>query len=208
MIVVAALAILHEAYLGFLAPKALAAAWTGLAVSTVATVFNVIWSTVLMRQGRLHRSASLVADGKHLMADVITSVGVLIGVMLVVTTGIVVLDAGVAALVALHVLWSGWGVIRESTSGLLDETAPRDELARIREVISLNAGDAIEAHALRTRHAGKATFIDFHLVVPTNMSVGAAHEICDQLEAAIKGAMEGAITTIHVEPETKANSGR
>ena len=204
MIVVAALAILHEAYLGFLAPKPIEAAWTGLAVSTVATVFNVIWSIVLMRQGRLHRSASLVADGKHLMADVVTSVGVLIGVILVVKTGVAVLDAGIAALVALHVLWSGWGVIRESTSGLLDEAAPPDELARIREVISLNAGDAIEAHALRTRHAGKATFIDFHLVVPTSMSVGAAHEICDRLEAAIKAAVEGAITTIHVEPEAKA----
>jgi cation diffusion facilitator family transporter len=208
MIVGAALAILHEAFAGFLAPKPIEAAWTGLVVSTVATAFNVIWSTVLIRQGRSHRSASLVADGKHLMADVVTSLGVLVGVILVVTTGILVVDAGIAALVALHVLWSGWSVIRESTSGLMDETAPPEELARIREVISLNSSDAIEAHDLRTRHAGKATFIDFHLVVPANMSVGSSHEICDRLETALKEALDGAVTTIHVEPEAEGHAQR
>jgi cation diffusion facilitator family transporter len=204
MIVGAAVAILHEAYQGFLAPKIIDAPWAGLAVSTVATLLNIGWSTVLIRQGRLYRSASLVADGKHLMADVVTSVGVLIGVTLVITTGIVQLDAAIAGLVALHVLWSGWGVIRESASGLLDEAAPPEELALIREVISANASDALEAHALRTRHAGRVTFIDFHLVVPTAMTVGDAHAICDKIEAALKLAVEGAITTIHVEPEEKA----
>jgi cation diffusion facilitator family transporter len=204
LIVGAALAILHEAYTGFLSPKPIEAAWTGLAVSTVATVLNVIWSATLIRQGRLHRSPSLVADGKHLMADVVTSAGVLVGVILVVMTGVLVLDAAIAALVALHVLWSGWGVIRESTSGLMDETAPPEQLERIREVITGNLGDAIEAHALRTRHAGNATFIDFHLVVPTRMGVGSAHEICDRIEAALGEAVEGATTTIHVEPEGKA----
>ena len=208
MIVGAAFAILYEAYAGFLAPKPIEAAWAGMAVSTVATVFNVIWSTVLIRQGRAHRSASLVADGKHLMADVVTSLGVLAGVILVVTTGILVVDAGIAALVALHVLWGGWSVIRDSTSGLMDETAPPEELARIREVISLNSRDAIEAHDLRTRHAGKATFIDFHLVVPANMSVGSSHEICDRLETAIKEALNGAVTTIHVEPEAEKHAQR
>ena len=94
--------------------------------------------------------------------------------------GMLVVDAGIAALVSLHVLWSGWSVIRESTSGLMDETAPPEELARIREVISLNSSDAIEIHDLRTRHAGRATFIDFHLVVRASMSVGSSHEICDR----------------------------
>ena len=204
MIVGAALAILHEAYQGFLAPKIIDAPFLGLAVSTAATFLNIGWSAVLIRQGRLYRSASLVADGKHLMADVVTSLGVLVGVVLVVVTGIVQLDAAIAALVALHVLWSGWGVIRESASGLLDEAAPADELALIREVISANAQDALEAHALRTRHAGRVTFIDFHLVVPKAMTVGDAHDICDKIEAALKVAIAGAITTIHVEPEEKA----
>lgn len=204
LIVVAALAILHEAYEGFLAPKPIEKAWIGLAVSSIATLFNLGWSLTLIHQGRVKRSVSLVADGKHLMADVVTSAGVVVGVVLVVATGIPQLDAGIAALVALHVLWSGWGVIRESTSGLLDQAVPEAELMMIREAISANAGEAIEAHALRTRQAGTATFIDFHLVVPTSMEVGRAHNICDQLEAAIKEAVSGAITTIHLEPEHKA----
>lgn len=188
MIVVAALAILQKAYAGFLALKPIEDAFTGLAVSTVATVFNAVWSSVLIRQGRKYRSAGLMADGKHLLANVMTSVGVLIGLVLVVATKIEVLDATIAALVALHVLWSGWQVIRESTSGLLDEAAPTEEMATIREVISLNADDIIEVHALRTRHAGKATFIDFHLVVPGTTTVEHAHQICDRLEAALRRA--------------------
>jgi divalent metal cation (Fe/Co/Zn/Cd) transporter len=86
----------------------------------------------------------------------------------------------------------------------MDEAAPAEELERIRAAISGNATDAIEAHALRTRHAGKATFIDFDLVVPGTMSVLEAHEICDRLEAAIKKVLNGAVVTIHVEPEHKA----
>lgn len=204
MIIVAAVAIGTEAYQGFLAPKPIEAAGAGLAVSTVATAFNVCWSLFLIRQGRLQKSVSLVADGKHLMADVASSVGVFVGVVLVVVTGITVLDACIAALVALHVLWSGWGVIRESASGLLDEAVPAEQLADIREAITRDMGEAIEFHALRTRQAGKAVFIDLHLVVPTDMSVGKAHAICDRLEASIKQRIEGAMTTIHIEPEYKA----
>lgn len=204
MIVVAALVILREAYFEFLEPTPIEDAWSGLGVSMAATIFNLGWSRFLVREGKLHRSASLVADGKHLMADVVTSLGVLVGVILVVATGILVLDAGIAAVVALHVLWSGWSVIKGSASGLMDEAAPAEELARIREIIALNGGEAIEAHALRTRHAGKATFIDFHLVMPTTMSVGASHDICDRIEAALRDQVKGAITTIHVEPEGKA----
>jgi cation diffusion facilitator family transporter len=208
MILVAAVAILREAYGAVLAPKPIDAPWIGLAVNTVATVINFAWSGVLIRQGRRHRSAALVADGKHLLVDVVTSLGVIVGVALVVLTGIVVLDAAIAALVALHVLRSGWGVIRDSTSGLLDESAPAEELARIREVISLNAGDAIETHDLRTRHAGRTTFIDFHLVVPGCMSVERSHEICDRLEAALQKALEGAVVMIHVEPDHEARQAK
>jgi cation diffusion facilitator family transporter len=204
LIVASALAILHEAYLGFLSPHAIEAAWTGLAVGSVATLFNAGWSAVLIRQGKLHRSASLVADGKHLLADVLTSLGVLVGVILVVFTGIERLDSVIAALVALDVLRSGWGVIRESASGLLDEAAPPDQLARIREVIARTAGDAIETHDLRTRQAGRVLFIEFHLVTPAAMTVGESHAICDRIEAALTQAVEGATTTIHVEPEGKA----
>jgi cation diffusion facilitator family transporter len=208
MILVAAVAILREAYGAVLAPKPIDAPWIGLAVNTVATVINFVWSGVLIRQGRRHRSAALVADGKHLLVDVVTSLGVLVGVVLVVLTGIDVLDAAIAALVALHVLRSGWGIIRDSTSGLLDESAPAEELTRIREVISVNTGDAIETHDLRTRHAGRTTFIEFHLVVPGSMSVERSHEICDRLEAALQKALEGAVVMIHVEPDNEARQAQ
>jgi len=208
MILIAAAAILREACGAVLAPKPIDAPWIGLAVNTVATVINFAWSGVLIRQGRRHRSAALVADGKHLLVDVVTSLGVLVGVVLVVLTGIDVLDAAIAALVALHVLRSGWGVIRDSTSGLLDESAPAEELTRIREVISLNIGDAIETHDLRTRHAGRTTFIEFHLVVPGSMSVERSHEICDRLEAALQKALEGAVVMIHVEPDHEAGQAQ
>jgi cation diffusion facilitator family transporter len=204
LIIVAALAILHEAYGAFLEPKTIEAPAAGLAVSTGATVLNALWSRFLSQQGKAHRSAALKADGKHLMADVVTSLGVLVGVGLVVATGIERLDPALAALVALHVLWSGWEVVRHNASALLDEAAPADELARIREIIAVSAKGSIEAHALRTRHAGKATFIDFHLVVSSAMTVGEAHEICDRIEGALKAELRGAFVNIHVEPEGKA----
>jgi cation diffusion facilitator family transporter len=204
MIVIAGSAILWEAYGAILAPKSIDAPWIGVAVNAVATIINLAWGGVLLRQGRKHRSAALVADGRHLMADVATSLGVVVGVGLVVLTGIDVLDAVIAVLVALHVLHSGWGVIRQNASGLLDESVPAEELARIRKVISLNAGEAIEIHDLRTRHAGRTIFIDFHLVVPGSMSVDRSHEICDRLEAALETALEGAVVMIHVEPDHEA----
>jgi len=204
LIVAAGLLILWEAYGAILAPKRIDSPWIGVAVNAVATVINAAWSGVLLRQGRRHRSAALVADGKHLLADVVTSLGVAIGVAVVVLTGIDVLDAAIAVLVALLVLRSGWGVIRENASGLLDESVPAAELARIRELISVNAGEAIEIHDLRTRHAGRTIFIDFHLVVPGSMSVDRSHEICDRLEGALQKAFEGAVVMIHVEPEHEA----
>ncbi|MDR3375312.1 MAG: cation diffusion facilitator family transporter [Ancalomicrobiaceae bacterium] len=205
MIVVAAVTILHEAWLGFVSPKQLEALGPGLAVSAVATALNALWSATLIRQGRINRSAALVADGKHLFADVVTSLAVLVGVGLVMATGIIVLDAAIAALVAVNVLWSGYGVIRESLSSLMDETAPEKELTLIREAIRSAAIGAVEVHDLRTRHAGKATFVDFHLVVPSTMTTGEAHQICERIELAIVNELAGAKISIHVEPEHEAH---
>jgi cation diffusion facilitator family transporter len=204
MIVLAGIAILREAYAGIIAPEPIDAPLLGLGISSIATVMNAVWSTVLIRLGRRERSAALVSDGKHLLADVVTSGGVVIGVGLVVYTGILVLDSIIAALVALHVLWSGWDVIRENSGGLLDEAAPADEIERIKEIIAANSQEAIETHAVRTRLAGKATFVDFHLVVPGAMSVSRSHAICDRLEAALSDVLDEAIVTIHVEPEDEA----
>src|SRR4051794_12010291 len=186
LIVVAALSILREAYYGALNPKPLDTPLQGLLVNGLATLINGAWGWVLIQQGRGHRSPALVADGKHLLTDVVSSIGVLLGVTLATLTGWAILDPALAALVALHILWSGWGVMKASVGGLMDEAVAAKTLARIRALISSEAEGALEAHDLRTRHAGRMTFIDLHLVVPGEMSVSEAHDICDRIEQALK----------------------
>ena len=204
MIIVAAILILREAFFGFLTPELPDAPVEGLAVSGVATAINLVWAMVLLRQGRQAKSPAIAADGKHLMTDVMSTGGVLVGLVLVYTTGIAQLDAVLAALVAINILWSGWGVIRDSVGGLMDVAVPAETQKTIREVISINADGALEAHDIRTRQAGKMTFIDFHLVVPGAMTVDAAHTICDEIEAKLREAVKDVQITIHVEPENKA----
>ncbi|WP_375459810.1 cation diffusion facilitator family transporter [uncultured Enterovirga sp.] len=204
LIVVAALLILREAYLAYLTPRSFDQPALGLAINATASVINAAWAWVLLRHGRRVRSHALLADGRHLVADVLTSIGVAAGLAAAALTGIAILDPALAALVALNILWSGWRVITESLGGLMDEAAPDETLSRIRDLISIHAEGAIEAHDLRTRHAGRLTFVDFHLVVPGHLTVADAHAICDQVERALKSEMEGAHVTIHVEPEDKA----
>jgi cation diffusion facilitator family transporter len=204
LIVVAALAILRKAYLGYFEPHPLDAPARGLAVNGLATVINAAWCFLLFRVGRRRRSPALLADAHHLLTDVVTSLGVLIGVALVAFTGWLVLDPMIAALVALHILWWGWVLMRQSIGGLMDEALSKDVLEKIRQAISKEAEGALEAHDLRTRHAGRTTFIQFHLVVPGMMSVAESHAICDRIEAALKADLHDAVITIHVEPEHKA----
>lgn len=204
LIILAALLILREAWGAWQAPRALDAPLSGLAVNLLAGVLNAVWCWVLLRRGRALRSPALVADGKHLLSDVVSSAGVLAGVLLAMVTGWAELDPALAALVALNILWSGWKVITASVSGLMDEALPDEIMARVREAISLQGEGAVEAHDLRTRAAGQATFIEFHLVVPGDLSVRDAHDMCDRIEAALKAQVPGAVVTIHVEPEHKA----
>ena len=204
MIIVAALLIMHEAYKGLMAPRILDAPLQGLLVNGAASVINGIWCWILITQGRRRRSPALVADGHHLLTDVVSSIGVTFGVLLAIETGWAILDPALAGLVAMNILWSGWKVMTTSLSGLMDESVPAGDLRKIRDVIATEAIGALEAHDLRTRHAGKVTFIDFHLVVPGPTSVTEAHEICDRIEHALKAEVPDAIVTIHVEPESKA----
>ncbi len=204
LIIIAAGLILSEAFRGFLEPPVIEAPTVGLLVNLSATVLNGIWGWVLISRGRRLGSPALVADGRHLFADVVTSVGVAIGVVIALATNIPIIDPIVASLVALNVLWSGWRLVKESVSGLMDEAAPADQVERIREIISKNAEGAIEAHDLRTRNAGALTFVEFHLVVSGQMTVTASHEICDRIEMAVRDQFPDTRVTIHVEPEEKA----
>lgn len=204
LIVVAAATILREAYLGVLDPRPLEGPFHGLLVNGLAGILNAVWCTVLIREGRRRGSPALVADGRHLLTDVLSSAGVLAGVGLAAATGWAILDPMLAAVVALTILWSGWRLMRESVGGLMDEAVAPRLLARIREIISQHGGGAHEAHDLRTRQAGRTTFIDFHLVVPGGMTVSEAHDICDRIEQALRREVEHAVISIHVEPENKA----
>jgi cation diffusion facilitator family transporter len=204
LICVAALLILNEAWSAWQNPRMLEGATIGLAVSAVATGINAGWSAMLFRRGRAARSPALIADARHLLADVVTSAGVLVGVALVALTGQAWIDPLLAALTALNILFSGWRLMRESFGGLMDEAVPGDELARIRGLVATTAEGAIEAHDIRTRRSGPTTFVEFHLVVPGDMTVTEAHDICDRIEAALKQDLHAALITIHVEPEGKA----
>ena len=206
LIVIAALFILREAYDGFQAPRAMDEPFLGMTINMAAGGINALWALALIRNGRRYRSPALVADGKHLMTDVVSSVGVLFGVGLALATGWLWLDPAMAVLVALNILWSGSMVIKASLSGLMDEAVSEAELIMIRQVIETAASDdaALQAHDLRTRHAGPVTFIEFHLVMPGETTVEAAHDLCDRIEAALMAALPGARVTIHVEPEHKA----
>lgn len=204
LIIIAALLILREAYGGFLSPEKLTAPIEGLMINGAATALNGLWAWVLVRSGRALKSPALVADGKHLWTDVFTSFGVAIGVLLTVATGWWALDPLMATLVALHILWSGGKLVLSSLSSLMDEAVPQATLDHIRRVIATEATGAVEAHDLKTRHAGRANFVEFHLVVPGDMSVYEAHDICDRVEEALHRAVPDLHVTIHLEPEHKA----
>lgn len=204
LIIVAALLIMHAAWQALREPRALSEPWLGLAISGVATVINAAWSWSLIAYGRRWRSPALVADGWHLFSDVVTSAGVIAGLALAALTGWTVLDPAMATVVAVNILVAGWRVVSSSISGLMDEAVDSDIGRRIRAVISETAEGAIEAHDIRTRTAGRATFIDFHLVVPGKMTVADAHRICDRIEQALEGEIAGAEVVIHIEPEGEA----
>jgi cation diffusion facilitator family transporter len=207
LITVAALLIFEQAWKAWLDLRTLETPFRGIALNAVATVLNAIWSTVLIAVGKRLRSPALSADGRHLLADVVTSVGITAGVFLAVFTGQMILDPLLAAATGVYVLWSGIRMISSSVSGLMDEAPEPAVVNRIRELVANSAAGAIEAHDLRTRHAGRLTFLEFHLVVPGSMTVAAAHQICDRIEDALKAEMSHLMITIHVEPEEKAKQG-
>ena len=204
LIIVAAAAILQHAWQSWQNPVVLTLPWQGLGLNALATVLNAVWGTVLLRAGRIARSPTLQGDGRHLWADVVTSAAILLGICLALWTGLPFVDSLLAASIAVYVLWSGLSLISTSVGGLMDAAPAPEVVDRIRHLVAEHAEGALEVHDLRTRHAGRLTYLEFHLVVPGAFSVSQAHEICDRIEAALKRDMEQLMITIHVEPEGKA----
>ena len=206
LVLATAFAIGRDAWLGWQNPKVPDTPYLGLALNGSAGVINLVWATVLIRLGRSWKSPALTASGKHIMTDVTTTVGVLIGFALIPLTGWLRLDPAIAALVAVNILWAGVGILRGSVGALMDEIGDPAAVADMRRVISDSAQGAIEAHDVRMRTVGNMTFVEFHLVVPARMLVEDAHEICDRIETAVRDKVGQATINIHIEPEYKAKA--
>jgi cation diffusion facilitator family transporter len=204
LVLLTAILIAREAWEGWQDPHAPDAPLLGIGLNAAAGVINLGWALVLLRQGRLWKSPALVAGGKHIMTDVWTTGAVLIGFALVPLTGYLRLDPLIAGIVALNVLWTGYRMLRDSMGALMDEVSDPGAVAELRRIISANAEGAIEAHDVRTRVAGSTSFVEFHLVVPGQMTVEESHAICDRIEEALRAHLGNAVINIHVEPEAKA----
>jgi len=204
LILVAALMIINEAWGRLFQPLALESTAVGMAVSLLASALNAGLAWYLLRIAKQTGSPAIRADGLHILSDVVTSAGVLLGIGLAWLSHYWILDPLLAILVALNILWMGVRLLRESMGGLMDEALPAAELEQLQAYLHAAMTGAIQIHALKTRRAGQLVFAEFHLVVPGEMPVREAHAICDRLEAALQQALPTAVVTIHVEPEMQA----
>ncbi|QEL19704.1 cation diffusion facilitator family transporter [Limnoglobus roseus] len=187
-------------------PQPLESLELGTAIALAATVVNLVVARTLLRVGRAHNSIVLQADGHHLMADVFTSAGILVGLALVSLTGYAILDPILAIVVGLNILATGVGLMRRSFNGLMDHALPPEEQKKLRETIRAALPVGMDFHALRTRQAGAKTFAEFHLLVSGEMSVREAHEYAHRVEDRLCDVMPGITVTIHVEPIDDASS--
>jgi len=206
MIFVAAAVIVYTAIERLLNPKPLEQLGIGLTLSVVGSIVNGAVAYVLLRQGRKHNSATLVADGKHLVTDVITSAAVLIGVFLVTVTGIQRLDPVVALLAGVNILWTGFNLVRNSVNGLMDIAIPADEMTILNEVLAQFSNDLVSFHALRTRMAGTRQFASFHVLVPGDWSVKRGHDLTEDVIDAIVARLPLLRVDAHLEPRDDPRS--
>jgi cation diffusion facilitator family transporter len=167
----------------------------------VASILNLLTARTLMSVGRRFRSITLEADAHHLMTDVITSIGVIVGVGLVWLTGWLWLDPAIALAVAGNILWTGWQLMRRSTAGLMDVALPDEELASIAAVLERYRKQGLDFHALRTRQAGTRAFVTLHVLVPGEWTVQQGHDWSERIEADIRAAVPHAHVTTHLEPQ-------
>jgi cation diffusion facilitator family transporter len=200
MILVAAGAIVWAAIGRLLDPRALEDIGVGLAVSLAASGLNLAVAIALRRAGRANRSIALEADGTHLLTDVWTSAGVVVGVAAVGITGVEVLDPLVAIAVAVNIVVSGVRLVTRSTQGLMDVALPDDDLRRVEAVLSAHTGPETRFHGLRTRQSGHRSFLTVHVLVPGAWSVQRSHDLVEVVEADLRAAVADLNVTTHVEP--------
>jgi len=200
LIILAAISIAVAAGERLLKPQPLEAVGVGLAVSVFASLINLATGWLLLDVGRRYKSITLEADAQHLLTDVWTSAGVIVGVGLVWATGWLWLDPVVAVLVALNIVWTGWQLLRRSAAGLMDASVSGNDVAAINDILERYRKKGLDFHALRTRQAGTRAFISLHVLVPGSWTVQQGHDWSERIEADIRAAVAGAHVTTHVEP--------
>lgn len=200
LIFVAAGAIIWTAIPRLMVPQPIEKLGLGIALSVAAAAANLACAWVMLRAARVHRSITLEADAKHLLTDVWTTGGVLVGVVLVQTTGWLRLDPLVAIAVALQIVWTGWTLVARSFQGLMDRAIPDEDRAVIVEVLETLHDRGCDYHALRTRVAGAKSFVDVHILVPGKLSVQEGHDLVEKLENEIRGRLPHVEVLTHLEP--------
>jgi cation diffusion facilitator family transporter len=200
MIFVAAALIIWTSIGRLIDPAPLEQPGLGLVISTLASLINMAVGVALLRAGRRHRSLTLVADGKHLLTDVVTSAGVLVGIALVAIFGWDRLDPIVAILVGVNILLTGYGLLRRSVSGMLDAALPAEDLAAIESILARYRREGIDFHALRTRESGRQRFVYIHVLVPDEWTVKRSHDVVERFKADLTTVLPGVVTFAHVEP--------
>ncbi|NDZ93796.1 cation transporter [Streptomyces sp. SID6673] len=200
MIVVAAVVIIVAAAERLLHPRELDSVGLGLLISVVATMVNGAVGVVLLRLGRRHRSLTLEADGKHLLTDVWTTAGVVVGVALVAVTGWLALDSLVAIAVAINILVVGGRLVLRSGAGLMDSAMPAGDRAAIDAVLDRHRAGGIEFHDIRTRESGHERFLQMHMLVPGDWSVDHAHDVVEEVEDELRAMLDHLNVVTHVEP--------
>jgi cation diffusion facilitator family transporter len=201
LILLAAASIVWTAVPRLLVPIPLEHIGIGLAISVVASAINFAVARVLLNAGKEYRSITLEADAHHLMTDVWTSAGVVLGVGAVALTGWLRLDPIIALLVAANILRTGWQLLGRSTRGLLDAALPAAEQDTVKQVLNQYQCKGIQFHALRTRQAGPRAFISLHVLVPRDWTVQRGHDLLEQLERDIRAVVPGAQLFTHLEPQ-------
>jgi cation diffusion facilitator family transporter len=200
LIFVAALAIVVVAVPRLIEPRPIERIDAGIFISLIAAGVNLGMALVLLRAGKHHDSIALEADGYHLLTDVWTSIGVVVGVGATVLTGWLALDPLIAIAVAAHILWTGTKLLRRSLLGLLDRALPEPDMERIRQILEPYRARGLDYHELRTRRAGRMRLVDMHLLVPGAMTVQEAHRVADEIEDRIREALPGSAVLTHLEP--------
>jgi len=201
LIFVAAVGIVYTAVPRFFAPQPLESVGFGLIVSLVATLVNLFVGIVLIRVGKQHHSIVLEADGRHLMTDVWTSVGVITGILIVSLTDWIILDPIIGLIVALNIVWTGFQLIKRSALGLMDTAVTPETSEIIVKVLDdYVSAQGIDYHALRTRQSGARKFISVHILVPDEWTVQKGHELTEQIENDICSAVSDSIVFTHLEP--------